>query len=80
MSIYDTIMYYLFYNGPIVSLFRWCVDQSVDYSWAWQQVQKMRDSDHVHVSRIHSRGCPDRLEITHRGALYIRSNMPGGAA
>ncbi len=79
MSIYDLIIKHLLINGPIISLFQFCADQAIDYSWGWKQVKRAQERDHIKITRINKRGCPDRIELTKRGILYFKSNMTGGA-
>ena len=78
MHTYDLLMTYLLQQGPIIGLFRFCLDNSLDYAWTHAQAKRAQQRCHVKITHATTRGRPDRLELTPRGRLYIQSILPGG--
>ena len=80
MGTYDLLIMYLLDYGPIVGVFRYCLDNGLNYPWTYKQARRAQERGHITITRsIDQRGRPDRLELTQRGALYARSIRPGGA-
>jgi len=77
MKTYDLLMTYLLEQGPIVGLVRFCLEKGLDYSWTHAIVWRAQKRQHVEITRCSNMpGKPDRIVITKKGTMYIRSLMP----
>lgn len=76
MTVYDYLILSLA-NSPITSLFRFCIQNNLNYGYAWKNMQRASDRQHITIKQINNQcGHPVQLELTPRGRSYAKAIRP----